>query len=550
MPAAAEAHRSDPRERLPVRIPLLLALTLALESCSGAGPSVSGGPAAGTAPAPQTTGSSHTTVQFTITIPSRVTQAAGRAAAFVSPATQSVTIDLVTQAGGTHAAGFPMTANLTSGASGCTSTLVSVQCDVVMPVAPAAYNATFTTYDLPGGSGGGGHLLSAAQTVPITVAEGQANTLPLALGGVPTSVSMVAAGGLVTGSRATGFTLETNRSGSIAAYGVDADGNVIVGAGAPAISVTTSDASQIAVTQPTNANPNLFSVSSVALNTTQQITATITPVAASGASPISATVNVQAKTPARLYAADYGLNTVDVYDLDGTKLTLPGGFPGLSYPYSVAYDATNGFVYVYGQGYMREFDLNGNPQSVSGSFPSLPSAETMMYVAASDLIYVVGGGGTGAAYHSDGTAAFTFTLPTNYALTYATTSNLIYGAGISVITTAGAPASLSGSFSAGSNASAMAYSSFNNLIYVATVYPSAVYAIDVNANQQTLSGSFPGYSGSVQSSGMAVDPTSGNVYLSTNTGVILGYDANGNALPNQPFASGVDDLRLIIVPAH
>ena len=172
-----------------------------------------------------------------------------------------------------------MTANLTSTTSGCVSSLVSLKCTITLAVAPANYDATITTFD---GANGAGNVLSTAQTVEMTVLEGQTNNLPIALGGVLTGVKIATYGSATGGSQNLVFTLPLQSSGQLQIYGLDADANIILGAGAPSVSVTNSNAATYTVTGPPTTTPNVINVTSLSSTTAgsvTRLTATVTPVA-------------------------------------------------------------------------------------------------------------------------------------------------------------------------------------------------------------------------------------------------------------------------------
>lgn len=173
---------------------------------------------------------------------------------------------------------------------------------VTLGLAPCSvsscYTATLATYDavtcaktcsIPAGA----HELSGDQKVAFTVLKGARNVASFTLGGVPRGFAVTPIHpGFLKGDahrlRLWGPALQR-----VSVLALDADGNAIVGAGAPAISAKSSSAT-LAVTQPAASTPNLVGLTAVTNGSpavvtpgTVSLTLTATPAAHSGASPIS-----------------------------------------------------------------------------------------------------------------------------------------------------------------------------------------------------------------------------------------------------------------------
>jgi len=132
------------------------------------------------------------------------------------------------------------TVGLTANSAGCTSSLASTTCTLVLSLAAGSYTASITTYD---GTNGTGNALSTAQNVGFTVVANQNNLVPLTLSGIPTAIQVIAAG--------------TN---AVDVLAQDADGNFIVGVGAPTFTASlTSGAAVASIAQPSASAPNLIS---------------------------------------------------------------------------------------------------------------------------------------------------------------------------------------------------------------------------------------------------------------------------------------------------
>jgi hypothetical protein len=178
-------------------------------------------------------------VTFVIDAPKQTGTSNRRHPQYVSPATTQLAIDI--QSGCPSAcssvAGYPTTVSLTPTTGGCQSTLADTTCRLTIALSPGSYLATLTTEDT------NGTALSIAQSVPLTIVAGTNNVVNLTLSGLP--VAIVSA-------------ILTHAPGAFIVNAVDADGNVIVGPGAPAFTVSQLSGVVTALTQPTAASPNLF----------------------------------------------------------------------------------------------------------------------------------------------------------------------------------------------------------------------------------------------------------------------------------------------------
>ena len=159
----------------------------------------------------------------------------------VSPSTKGMTVKIV---GPTK---FHKTVGLVLNAKGCKSSLMTLECTLQIPnlkncpTKKHCYTASVATYDafdavhkkIPPGA----HLLSQEQGLTFTI-RSATTLIPLVLQGLPATIAFIpAANTLLTGSQDHGY-VEPKCSASsqtITALGVDADGNYILGPGAPAI---------------------------------------------------------------------------------------------------------------------------------------------------------------------------------------------------------------------------------------------------------------------------------------------------------------------------
>jgi hypothetical protein len=491
----------------------------ALCSCSAGAVTTAPSAAGGTSP---------TTTSLTITIPhATAADAARRAPAYISASTQSIKIDIKPHGSGTSIADYPIVANLTATSAGCTSSVTSTVCSVNLTLGPANYDATLTMFD---GTSASGNQLSAAQTMPLDIVEGQANTVPLALGGIPVSVQILASGGRVTASDLV-FTLPAATSGTLAAYGVDADGNTIIGTGAPTMSVSTDNAASVTVTQPTTTAPNTIGVATIAANAIAHVTVTATPVAGTGSSAVATTVTVQVPTRSIIYL---GKTNIRAFDTTGTEITRPGTFAAGTQVVSIAYDSANGLIYAGNQSassYIVAFDKTGKsqPLNAGASAPALTgSLEGIAFDPANNDIYYSTTTNQPAAIDASGNAiALSGAIGVAYNLVYDPLHNLIIAGASSY--------NPDGTFHASEPYSpqvlGVAYNPINSLYYVASVYPTNMYVYDINGTAQSNCASFPLAGATEQLFAIAIDPQTGNFFLGTNLGHIYGFDQNCNALP-------------------
>ncbi|MBV8149817.1 MAG: hypothetical protein JO092_12045 [Candidatus Eremiobacteraeota bacterium] len=175
-------------------------------------------------------------------------------AQFISPATASMTLKI--------ARGSKMVINktiaVTPGSPGCSTAPSGTICVSSVLLAPGSYAATILTYDGPNGTG---NLLSTAQGVAFTVAAGRNNTIPLTLSGVPASIAVLPADIMSTLDPGSGIDVAGQGVHRLFAQALDADGNVIVGAGAPTFSVTnTGSYTGYTLGQPDSKSGNAFTV--------------------------------------------------------------------------------------------------------------------------------------------------------------------------------------------------------------------------------------------------------------------------------------------------
>ena len=498
-----------------------LLLACGLAACSGGG----GGQAV---PRPVRSPAATTGAAIRILVPKASgTSAHARRPAYVSPSTQSLVIDVTSQSSQTALTGFPQTVNLSPTSPGCTATPNGTQCTVSIDAPVGSYDAALSTFD---GLNATGNLLSAAQSIPFNILVNQTTTIPLVLSGRVTSMTLAAAGGGLTAKHLSVYALPASASGTFAAFGLDPDGNMIVGPGAPAITATTDDATRITVTQPAPTAPNSIGVTSAGANSIAHVTITVTPDPAIGGNPFSETVTVQTPNLNLLFLATS--NGVHVFDATGKEITIPGTFGSFATGVGwvgVAYDSSNGLFYAANQAgsasYIAAFDENGNQQTLSSGATNLATIGGLVYDPIDDLIFAAGENqafdGSGNPHALNSQIAFWYSLAYNSVAHVIVSQHQVYDT---------PSANTTGSLPFTGNFGGVTYNQVNGLYYVATFMPTAVTAYNTAGAPQSLSGTF--INGSSEEIGsITADPVSGNIYVATNARNTYGFDLNGNPLP-------------------
>lgn len=319
------------------------AAALVLSACGGGGSSAPATPrvAASVSPA-----SVLVTIKIDEPAARTAAQSAKRRPAYLSPATQSITISVD---GAT-----PVAQNLTPSGGNCaTPPFGATPVCTLLASAPAGSDTfTFVTYD---GTGGTGNKLSQ-NTVVQTIVAGQANTVAVTLDGVPTGVLVTPYPNQPTVvQQGTGYAISGTTPVNVAVLALDADNNVIVGPGAPALAVT-SNSANLHVASVAN-NPNEFTLTPVNEGTSATLNVSVTGGnggSASSAVAFALQYAIPASLPFPLYAYQtLGTGTtgeIDIFPVGSvnnatpTRLTSSALDPNGG---SVAAD-TNGTVFAEG----------------------------------------------------------------------------------------------------------------------------------------------------------------------------------------------------------
>ena len=349
-------------------------------------------------------------VTIRIAIP-KATPANARGAQYVSPATTQMTITI--EQGGVAIGGYPQTIGLTPTSTGCTSTLADTLCRLSLALAPGAYTATISLLDAAG------NALSGAQSVPFTVVAGASNSIPIVLGGIPhallVSTESPATSQVQSGSQ---VAFLGGNAITLSVVATDADGNLILGPGAPTIGASVSGASSgsgLSVSNPSSNAPNTLTLASTGfgsailrftvtpssgnalqLQLTVLATGLLTTVAGSTTSGFADGTGTAAKfyfpngiafDPASgdLYVADYFDCAIRQVTTAGVVTTIAGANPAscgfadgtgnaakFNGPDGIAYDSANGDLYVadYSNCAIRQVTTAGVVTTIAGANPS------------------------------------------------------------------------------------------------------------------------------------------------------------------------------------
>jgi sugar lactone lactonase YvrE len=219
------------------------------------------------------TGAASAAVNITLHIPSPTAQAHARRPQFVSPSTlgigvnvgpASTTFTLAQQTTPLQAIDVSVASSACTPAAGGTRT-----CTISVSAPPGNDAIAITAWDASPASGSfsGAHMLST-QTLTQSVLAGKQNTLNFVLNGITASVAFAPIGAqshVLSTAGATSIVGMAIASFSLSA--LDADGNTIVGPGAPTLAVTSPDnklrvanAGNTWTVQPLHPNPQALTI--------------------------------------------------------------------------------------------------------------------------------------------------------------------------------------------------------------------------------------------------------------------------------------------------
>ncbi len=277
--------------------------------------------------------------------------------------------------------------------------------------------------------------------------------------------------------------------------------------------------------------------------------------------PVGATsppVPVGATSSVRIYATNFRLDLISVYDEEGHPVAnCP--FADLLGPLGIAFDSHNSRLYVSSAPHLKVFDLNGNPVATAGSFPG--SLENVAVDTNNHLIYTISRGGPGptmgAVFDEEGnrvTVTGTFPGPDQAihptaGVAFDPFNRHLYG--ISTVPFFGVPQpgelfvwdeqgngvqlpNASIGYGCGANV-AITFDPHNRLFYVIStdgtvsgICSSAVTAFDESGKTVPTKGTFPAVAGG--GFAIAFDANNNRLYIEGERGVITVYDEQGNQI--------------------
>jgi hypothetical protein len=411
-----------------------------------------------------------------------------------------------------------------------------VTCTVPFSIAPGNHTFSFTLEDASN------NPLSGATNVSYTVVAGNANTLNLTLGGIVASVvvqSQTANASRMTGSASNGFQIYGNTAVQFAVVLEDADGNTIVGA-MPSPSIAPSPTASFALATPSPGTnvwtlTSSYSATNPALSSNTSLTIVATPVPSSGpTTAFTETVQLQLYQPWIFVLNSGGGGSVTAYDEQGNQKTLSPAFT-VSAPQGIAIDNSTdttdtheGDIYVTNVGgpSVKAYVPPSTATTLPGAFVGIASPGPVVYDPHNDQLYLANlatSGQTMEAYASGGTAGAGFSTISNIAnataLAYDSVDNYIFlasgtGNKIYEFTEAGGAGTTASWTTSLSNPSGLAYDPNWGWIFAANKGSSAITAYNTSGAAQSLSGF------SVSSpTAMVFDSHSKTFYVLTSTGM-------------------------------
>ena len=182
----------------------------------------------------------------------------------------------------------------------------SAGCTISFSSAAGSYTYALAAFDglLSTAGSPTGHQLSANLNIPVVIHTGKLNSIGVTLDGIPASVALVPSPSSELVGSALSYQLSkcysrssSQRTQSATIFGIDADHNYILGAGAPASTLTSDDGVHLAVTSASPASPTTYLLSDPtgalpSARSAVHLTAKVTPAAASGGTPVSAVFTI------------------------------------------------------------------------------------------------------------------------------------------------------------------------------------------------------------------------------------------------------------------
>jgi hypothetical protein len=313
-----------------------VALALVLAGCGGGG-------AGGVSPAAtHAANTGPTSSSLVVQIPSKDAAGKMRHPRYVSANSKSIGIQLNPNPNCGPSCTPPTTLNagLTPASPNCAATPNGTSCTLPLGLAPGSYTAGITIYDGPLDAAGAptGFILSHGQSVPVQVVQGTNNVVNTTLAGVPGGIKFAFAGG--QGRYDANYQrLIVTMGGNASLRGdpVDADGNVMVGPGAPSVTFPALSQTYSSKQDPTT---GIVTVTAPAtgVKTTGILTATVNSPDCASSPPTACNGWVAAGPEVYVAIADTGANRAVVVNPTGPSNAPVATVTGITSPNLVAFD--------------------------------------------------------------------------------------------------------------------------------------------------------------------------------------------------------------------
>jgi sugar lactone lactonase YvrE len=347
-----------------------------------------------------------TTASIVIKIPAAATSssAAARHVQYVSATSRSATLSVLPAQGCVGC--FPATqvgVALAGQGSPCVTTPQGRTCTLALNVGPGTYVGSIVLYNgfVDAQGNATGSPISEKSLFPIDVVLGQTNSTAIVLDGVPvslttavtTSSTLFVGSKVVSGQPMTVYRLlGGGSSGQFTITAKDADGNVLVGAGAPTFSANATGGFTAST------SGNTVTLTAPATNTKQSGTLTFTAVSPACGDPTAkCTTSVQVAFDQILAVVDPGAGAVYVWPI-GAAAPSATITTGINAPTAVAF-ASDGTLFVANNGNSTVTAYSppytGAPQTISTGVTN-PAA--LAVDAQNDVIVANAGGGNVTIY--------------------------------------------------------------------------------------------------------------------------------------------------------
>lgn len=327
-------------------IALLGALALALAACGG-GQAGAVMPVSANLPAHASNGAS--SASFVIAIPSKATAAKLRRPRWVSPNSASIQMLITPNAGCGTACTQATTTNagLTPSSPNCSASPSGTTCTFPLALLPGSYTATIAIYDGPldANNAPTGQILSHNQSVPIQILQGVKTVVNATLAGIPALTVFKFIGGQGRFDPNSQRLVITAPGGSaqILPEVIDNDANVMIGPGAPTVTVAPVTSGPYTGQQDPSTGIVTITGPSTAIKQSVTFTAVTTSPDCTSIPSCSAPLTVGPEV--YLAIADTGLNQVVVVNPTSASTAPVATIPGVIGSSKVAF-APNGDLFV------------------------------------------------------------------------------------------------------------------------------------------------------------------------------------------------------------